>query len=196
MSGRLISLIGPPASGKTTVAHWLAGALPAELVLEDYAGNPFLAESYAGRADLRLTAQAWFLLARVNQLARAHHSGAADAVSDYAYCQDAVYAHLWLRGADLDAYRQLAERVADLIRPPSVLIHLDGPVELLAERIARRGRGYEAYITSEFLQRLQNDYNDLLARPPCPVLAVNIAERDLSQPDQQQWLLGRLAEMT
>ena len=45
MAATLISIIGPPASGKTTLAESLCADLEAELVREDYAGNAFLADS-------------------------------------------------------------------------------------------------------------------------------------------------------
>ncbi|RKY23662.1 MAG: deoxynucleoside kinase, partial [Planctomycetota bacterium] len=41
MAAKLISIIGPVAVGKTTLAECLAAQLPAEILYEDYAGNPF-----------------------------------------------------------------------------------------------------------------------------------------------------------
>ena len=75
MAAALISIIGPPASGKTTMAHWLAEALPGRLILEDYAGNPFLPGSYQGREELALPAQLYFLFSRVSQLNREAWAG-------------------------------------------------------------------------------------------------------------------------
>ncbi|GAG19533.1 unnamed protein product [marine sediment metagenome] len=195
MDASLVSLAGPPGSGKTTVAHWLSGTLEAELILEDYAGNPFLAESYAGRDELRLAGQVWFLLSRVNQLARSHWPAGRRAVSDYAFLQDEVYARIWLDGDRLQTYRRLAENVAGFVQPPMALIHLDGPVELLKERIGGRGRGYEAYFTDEFLQRLREDYVRSLQKVDVPVIHVDVGRRDLCQPAQRQWVLDALAEV-
>lgn len=195
MSASLISLVGPPASGKTTVAHWLAEALGGELVLEDYAGNPFLADSYAGQTELRLAGQTWFLLSRVNQLARARWADGACVVSDYAFLQDRIYAAIWLTGEPWQIYHRLARQVADLVCPPSILIHLDGPVELLTSRIAARGRHYERYFTPDFLQRLRDEYALAVADATCPVLTLDVAQRDLSTPAQQQYLLERVREI-
>ena len=195
MSAPLISLIGAPASGKTTAAHWLADALSARLVLEDYAGNPFLAACYGGRTEWRLAGQAWFLLSRVRQLARATWPADGVVMADYAFGQDAVYAELWLQGDELETYHRLARRVADLVRPPSVLIHLDGPVEMLSDRIARRGRDYERHFTEAFLRDLCRRCDRAVEAADCRVIRVDIARRDLTRSGPRQWLLERLSGM-
>ena len=78
MSAALISIIGPPAVGKTTLAALLAAKLPAELIREDYAGNPFLADSYAGSEQARLPGQLYFLLSRVGQLRQGDREAIAE----------------------------------------------------------------------------------------------------------------------
>ena len=195
MTAALISLAGPPGSGKTTAAAWLAEELSGQLVLEDYAGNPFLAESYAGRAELRLAGQSWFLLSRVNQLAQARWRDDGIIVTDYAFLQDGLYARIWLTGEDLAAYDALAAQVAPLVHGPDVLIWLDGPLELLKTRIAGRARDYERYFTDAFLRRLQADFAAALAHPPCPAIRVDIAQRDLNLPEQRRWLIEQVREI-
>jgi deoxyguanosine kinase len=192
MTAALISLVGPPGSGKTTAATWLARAIGGRLVLEDYAGNPFLAESYAGKEQPRLAAQCWFLLSRVSQLAHRGRRERKIIVTDYAYLQDALYARLRLQGRELAAYEALAAQVAPLVRAPDVLIWLDGPLRVLKSRIAARARGYERYFTDAFLRRQKAAYTDALAVPPCPVIRVDIARRDLQQKEQRRWLVEQV----
>jgi deoxyadenosine/deoxycytidine kinase len=195
VSARLISLAGLPGSGKTTAATWLAAEMAGQLVLEDYAGNPFLAESYAGKNELRLAGQSWFLLSRVNQLAQARWKADGLVVTDYSFLQDAVYAHIWLAGRDLAAYDALAAQVAPRVHAPDVLIWLEGPLDLLKARIAGRGRDYERYFTDDFLLRLGADYATALARPACPLLRVDIAQRDLKLPPHRRWLIEQIREV-
>jgi deoxyadenosine/deoxycytidine kinase len=166
-----------------------------QLVLEDYAGNPFLAESYAGKNELRLAGQSWFLLSRVNQLAQARWKADGLVVTDYSFLQDAVYAHIWLAGRDLAAYDALAAQVAPRVHAPDVLIWLEGPLDLLKARIAGRGRDYERYFTDDFLLRLGADYATALARPACPLLRVDIAQRDLKLPPHRRWLIEQIREV-
>jgi deoxyadenosine/deoxycytidine kinase len=116
-------------------------------------------------------------------------------VTDYSFLQDAVYAHIWLAGRDLAAYDALAAQVAPRVHAPDVLIWLEGPLDLLKARIAGRGRDYERYFTDDFLLRLGADYATALARPACPLLRVDIAQRDLKLPPHRRWLIEQIREV-
>jgi deoxyguanosine kinase len=190
----LVSIIGPPAVGKTTAAEWLAEALPAVLVREDYAGNPFLSDSYLGRIEFRLPAQLYFLFSRVSQLDRRRWPAQALVVSDYGYCQDAVYAERNLAAEDLAVYRRLAGAADDAVKRPDVLIHLDGEEGTLLRRIALRGRQYERTFSAEFLGSMREAYRRLVERADCPVLAVDIDREDLLDSAARAALLGRVRE--
>ena len=192
MAAALISIIGPPASGKTTVAHWLAEALPGRLILEDYAGNPFLPGSYQGREELALPAQLYFLFSRVSQLNLQAWPGQGVAVSDYGFCQDAVYAEAKLRGEDMATYRRLAESAAAAVKPPDLLVHLDVDEQALLERISRRGREYEKAITVGFLAGMRQAYRGVASSARCRVLPVDAAETDLLSEDARAGLLREI----
>ena len=120
MPAKLVSLIGPPAAGKTTLAEALAAEAGARLVREDYAGNPFLASSYVGPDSARLPSQLYFLLSRVAQLSRSGWDAAGLIVSDYGFCQDDVFARLRLDDGDYRAYRQVLARCEPLVQPPEM----------------------------------------------------------------------------
>jgi deoxyadenosine/deoxycytidine kinase len=195
MAAALVSIIGPPASGKTTVAQWLAEALGARLIREDYQGNPFLSESYLGRADLVLPAQLYFLCSRVAQLCRASWPATGVAVSDYGFCQDAVYADINLSAADRAVYRRVAEPAADVVTRPDVLLCLDGSDAVLLERIARRGRRHETVFTAEFLESMRRSYRQIVAAAECPVIHVDTGVVNLLEKPAQLELTGRIREL-
>jgi len=182
MSARLVSLIGAPGSGKTTLGELLAGDLPATLVREDYAGNPFLAASFAGSAAARLPSQLYFLMTRARQLAADTWPDDGLVVSDYGYCQDRVYASLLLDGEDMRVYDRVAGCVDELVRPPDVLVYLDAPVEVLRARIAARGRAYEKSMTDAFLQQMRRTYERIVAEAACPALTLDTAAADPRRP--------------
>lgn len=188
----LLSVIGLPASGKTTLAELLAMELPAKLIREDYEGNPFLAESYCGPDAMRLPAQAFYLLSRVSQLSVAHWPARGTFVSDYGFCQDRVYASLRLCPDDLAAYEPLLARVSPLVRPPSAMVYLDADPEALIERIAIRGRSFEKAMTVDFLADMREAYNGIVEAANCPVLTVRCDEVDLRNHRPRAKLIERI----
>ncbi len=188
----LLSIIGLPASGKTTLAELLAMELPARLVREDYEGNPFLAESYAGPDEMRLPAQVFYLLSRVSQLSAGHWPATGTFVGDYGFCQDRVYASLRLSPEDFAAYEVLHARVAPLVHPPKAMVYLDAEPAALLERIAVRGRSFEKAITAEFLSAMRDAYNDFVQTAECPVLTVRCDEVDLRNHRPRAELIERI----
>jgi len=188
----LLSIIGLPASGKTTLAELLAMELPARLVREDYEGNPFLAESYAGPDEMRLPAQVFYLLSRVSQLSAGHWPGRGTFVGDYGFCQDRVYASLRLSPEDFATYEVLHARVAPLVQPPKAMVYLDAEPAALMERIAVRGRPFEKAITADFLSAMRDAYNDLVKAAECPVLTVRCDEVDLRNHRPRAELIKRI----
>jgi deoxyguanosine kinase len=192
MSAKLISIVGPPAVGKTTLAERLAAELPAELTREDYAGNPFLAESYVGTADARLPAQLFFLMSRVKQLAGATWPAEGVVVSDYGYCQDRIYAEAKLDAVDLRLYNRVARRVDGLIHTPDVMISLDASEQTLLDRIAGRGRPFERAMTAEFLSGMREAYNGILREAAFPVIAVDCDEADVLDDSVRRELIREL----
>jgi len=142
MAAKLISITGLPAAGKTTLAEALAGDMGAEIVYEDYEGNPFLAAAYTGQADAALPAQIFYLMSRVTQLSQWTWPEQGLVVTDYGFCQDRIYARNTLSDADYAVYTPLADRLAPRVHPPQVLVHLEASDAALLERIARRGRDF------------------------------------------------------
>jgi deoxyadenosine/deoxycytidine kinase len=172
MSATLISIIGPPAVGKTTLAELLAGKLDADLIYEDFESNPFLVESFTGRDDLFLPSQLYFMLSRARQLGRAFWPESGVVVADYGYCQDRIYAAGKLDQGDLARYDDLADRIADTLVEPTVLVHLDASVETLLDRIGRRGREYERTFTREFLAYMRQAHVGIEPPAGCEIIHV------------------------
>jgi deoxyadenosine/deoxycytidine kinase len=192
VTARLVSIVGPPSVGKTTLALWLAQALPAEFIREDYEGNPYLADAYAGVAEARLPSQMYFLLSRVEQLAISAWPAGGCFVSDYGFCQDSIFAHTTLTGDDLHAYEKMARRLGGLVQRPDVLIHLDASVATLLDRIARRGRSFEKSITAEFLSSMRQAHARAVAEEAGAVIRVDCDKTDLLDSAARECLLAQL----
>jgi len=192
LNARLISIIGPPAVGKTTLAELLAADLPAELIREDYAGNPFLAESYIGTAAARLPSQLYFLLSRVGQLGPWAWPTEGLLISDYGYCQDRIFAATRLSPERMRLYDRLAEELDPMVRRPDLLICLDAAVETLQRRIAERGRGFEKAMTAEFLSAMRVSYHRAMTRAAGEVIRLDCDSLDLRRPDVRADLVAEI----
>ncbi len=189
MSAPLISIIGPVAAGKTTLATWLARQLGGTLLREDFEGNPFLSDSYTGNAAAALPAQMYYLLSRVAQLNEARWPEAGIVVSDYGMCQDRIYAAEKLSAEDMATYDALARKLVAQTVAPSIIIHLDASVETLLARIVQRGRGFEQAMDEALLSRMRLAYNDIERQCSCPVFRVNTDAIDLLGDTARQELL-------
>jgi len=194
LTARLISVIGPPAVGKTTLAEQLSLKLPAQLIREDYRGNPFLADSYSGDASFRLPSQLYFVLSRVAQLSRSRWPSEGLVVTDYGFCQDAIFAELKLGREEFEIYNRVLRHVRSMVQQPDLLIHLDAGPQTLLRRIARRGRTFEASITEQFLSRMRDAYNVVAADQNCPVIAIDCDVADLMNPRVLERLVASVRE--
>ncbi len=195
MTGGLISVIGPPAVGKTMLAEYLAAEMPAGLLREDYAGNPFLADSYAGRDEMMLPSQLYFLMSRVAQLSLSTWPADGLFVSDYGFCQDRIFAAARLARDDLGLYDRLACRFERLLKSPDVLVHLDAAEDTLLERIAARGREFEKAMTRQFLSAMRRAYNGVGAEAACPVVRIDCEAVDLRADRQRAAVISKIREM-
>ena len=192
LPAKLISVIGPPAVGKTTLAELLANELPAELIREDYAGNPFLADSYLGRDEARLPAQISYLMSRVRQLSAVCRPQEGLAVSDYGFCQDGLYARMRLSARDFGIYERIAARLAPVVHSRDMIIHLDASVPLLLDRLAARGRAFERGMDAEFISAMRQGYNEIARMAECPIIPINCDEVDILEATWRGRLLGRI----
>ncbi len=192
MSAKLISVIGPPAAGKTTLAEHLAAELPAQMIRESYSENPFLVDSYVGCDDARLPGQLYFLFSRLKQLSKAHWTSEGLFVSDYGFCQDRIFAKLRLGEDDFRTYQRVAHRTAPLVHQPELMICLDASVETLLARITERGRDYETALTGELLASFRRQYDTIPAWADCPVVTVDTEVVDVRDPHETEKLISAI----
>lgn len=183
MAAGLISIIGAVGAGKTTLAELLCKKLPAQCICEDYAGNPFLADSYLGEHELDLPSQLYFINSRAVQLSILDWPEEGLFVSDYAFAQDRIFAERKLSGEDLDTYNFIAAKLARFVKQPDVIIHLDVDIGTLLERIAARGRNFETVFTREFLEYLRKKQFDIEIPQGCELLRIDCAAEDFRSPE-------------
>jgi deoxyguanosine kinase len=145
---RFIVLEGPIGVGKTSLAIKLAASLGAEQVLEQADQNPFLERFYRNPRAGALPAQLYFLFQRAQQLSalKQHDLFAPVRVADYLLDKDRLFARVTLEDEEFRLYEQVHQAGHRCVPVPDLVVYLQAPVDVLLERIARRGIRHEHYI--------------------------------------------------
>jgi deoxyadenosine/deoxycytidine kinase len=178
---RYIAVEGPIGVGKTSLVKFLAEELGGSTLLEDVAGNPFLANFYADQKKYALQTQLFFLLSRYQQQTELAQCDlfSKSVVSDYLFAKDRIFAYLNLDENELSLYEQVF-RLLDARTPkPDLVIYLQASNEVLNERISKRDNVYEKGIQEDYLTRLVEAYNKyFFYYNDTPLLVVNTSEID------------------
>ncbi len=181
ISHQFIVVEGPIGVGKTSLARKLCASLGAEAVLEQAAENPFLERFYRNPRDGALPTQLYFLFQRAQQLAGLNQQDmfAPLRVADYLLEKDRLFARVTLDEAELGLYEQVYAKLDVQAPKPDLVVYLQAPVDVLLERIAKRGIRYEQQIDRAYLERLNEAYARFFHEyEAAPLLIVNAASID------------------
>jgi deoxyguanosine kinase len=196
---RFIVVEGPIGVGKTSLARRLGEALSAEMILEHPAANPFLERFYRNPRAAAFPTQLYFLFQRAQQLTslRQQDLFAPVRVADYLLEKDRLFARITLDEAEYGLYKQVASKLAIDVPRPDLVIYLQAPVDVLLDRIARRGVDYERLIERSYLERLNEAYARFFHEyDAAPLLIVNAASIDpINNQGDFDELLGAVGRM-
>jgi len=158
-----IAIEGVIGVGKTTLARLLQSRFEAELQLEVFEENPFLADFYGDRQRYAFQTQIFFLLSRYHQQ-RSYGPDVLDQgqnlITDYTFAKDALFASINIRGDELDMYYRVHEALGEKVPTPDLVIYLQASTPVLMQRIAMRDRLYERNMEVEYIELLNQAYEE------------------------------------
>ena len=190
---------GPIGVGKTTLASRLSASFGSDLLLEGAAENPFLEKFYEDPKAAALPTQLFFLLQRARQLKAMKQEDMFSPVrvADFLIEKDRLFAELTLDADELNLYEQVYASLTIDIPRPDLVVYLQAPVEVLLERIQRRGLKHELFIEAAYLQRLSDAYIRFFYQyNHAPLLIVNAADIDFANnEDDYQLLFERINQV-
>ena len=106
-------------------------------------------------------------------------------VADFLIEKDRLFAQVTLNASEYELYEQVYSHLTIDAPTPDLVVYLQAPVEVLIQRIRKRGRGYERLIEAVYLEQLNDayakffyDYED------APCLIVNASEIDFINNDK------------
>jgi deoxyguanosine kinase len=197
MDYHFIAIEGNIGAGKTTLAHRLAAHYGAEMILEQFADNPFLPKFYKDRERYAFPLELSFLAERYNQLKESLLSRDLFReliIADYTIVKSQLFARTNLNDDEYELFQRMAGIMKTNLPKPDILIYLHTPVDKLQQQIRKRGRPYEQQIQDAYLQQIEDAYLDYLKQEELKVLMVDTAAADFHNDAHLKQLTAFLEE--
>lgn len=190
---QLVSMAGVIGVGKTTLTKKLSKLFGRKAIFEAYDKNPFLPEVYAGKNELSLDSQLYFLTSRVSQLSNHSLTAGEMVLADYVFDKELIYARQLLNAEQFALYDKIHKQIVYDIAAPVLVIYLVDSVENCLERIHGRNRPYEQRIQPQFLEALDRGHKKLFVDwKKCPVIRLSMSEFDYMQDSNIQHLANQI----
>ena len=184
-----IGIAGNIGSGKTTLTKLLAEHYGWTPRYESVTYNPYLEDYYKDIPRWSYNLETYFLAQRfrdVLEIARSEETIVQDrTIFEGVYIFVANNRAMGnLSERDFDTYMQLFTEMMSMVRKPDLLIYLKCSVPCLVDRIQKRGRDYEQSISLEYLNGLNERYDQWISEYDGPLLVVDADDLDFeSRPE-------------
>lgn len=177
-----ITIEGCIGAGKTTLSKMLADYYACNSVFENFEDNPYLQNFYKDPEKHAFSLELFFMAERYQQqkkLIEEINLFGDKVVSDYAFFKSLVFANITLKDDELQLYKMLFHIIHPNIKSPDIILYLHKPAEVLLSNIHKRGRSYEADISIEYLDSLNETYMDFFKQQrKSKVVIVDSAQLD------------------
>ena len=162
-----IAVAGNIGSGKSTLTQLLARHYGWEAFFESVDNNPYLEDYYRDIHRWSFNLEVYFLKERFRNLLTIQQA-------DHTIIQDrTIYEGVYvfmannkamgnLSDRDYETYMELFHQMTSIVRPPDLMIYLRASVPHLVGNIQKRGRDYEQTMNLEYLENLNQRYDDFI----------------------------------
>ena len=163
-----IAVAGNIGSGKTTLTTMLAKHFGWEPMYESVDNNPYLASYYEDMQRWSFNLQVYFLNNRFRQVIDIRKKSKT-VIQDRTIYEDAyifapnLHDMQLMATRDFENYASLFELMAQVLQAPDLLIYLKASTSTLVSQIQKRGREYEKTIRLDYLQHLNERYEDWIS---------------------------------
>ena len=178
---RFIAVEGAIGAGKTSLVSLLEKQYGARVILEENDSNPFISKFYEDQETYSFQTQIFFLLSRYNQYMELAQRDLFNSVVviDYLFQRDKIFAQLNLEDHEYRLYEQIFNLIGPKAPKPDLVIFLQASTDVLMERVAKRGRDYEAFMDHDYLDSVNKAFNNFFFYySETPLLVINTNEID------------------
>ena len=178
-----IAIAGNIGAGKSSLTGLLAQHFGWQAFYESVDGNPYLADFYEDMLRWSFNLQIYFLSSRFRHQ-KDMLKKETSLIQDRTIYEDVeifaknLHQMSLMSDRDFNNYEALFHEMSYYLRPPDLLIYLRAQVPTLVRQIQQRGREYENSIRIDYLERLNNLYEDWIGRYPHEKLIIDTDDLD------------------
>ena len=162
-----IAVSGNIGAGKTTLTQMLSKHYDWEMRLEPVVINPYLEDYYKDIKRWSFALEVYFLKERFRDILDIAHTNKT-IIQDrsifegvYVFVEN-NYRQGNLSETDFRTYMELFDLITNITKNPDLMIYLRKSVPELVRQIQKRGRDYEQTIQLDYLEGLNNRYEDFI----------------------------------
>lgn len=178
-----IAIAGNIGAGKSSLTGLLAQHFGWQAFYESVDDNPYLADFYEDMLRWSFNLQIYFLSSRFRHQ-KDMLQKEISLIQDRTIYEDVeifaknLHQMSLMSDRDFNNYEALFHEMSYYLRPPDLLIYLRAQVPTLVRQIQQRGREYENSIRIDYLERLNNLYEDWIGRYPYEKLIIDTDDLD------------------
>ena len=195
-----IAIAGNIGAGKSSLTGLLAQHFGWQAFYESVDDNPYLADFYEDMLRWSFNLQIYFLSSRFRHQ-KDMLQKEISLIQDRTIYEDVeifaknLHQMSLMSDRDFNNYEALFHEMSYYLRPPDLLIYLRAQVPTLVRQIQPRGSEYENSIRIDYLERLNNLYEDWIGRYPHEKLIIDTDDLDfVNDKEELGSIIGRVEQ--